>query len=88
MNCCASSHVPSDTACRDFFAGTNGRCVYCDHETKCHPGPGATCEIGQTDAGRREILAAGNRTIAFLERMIAELPQSPFQQPKRTRKPN
>lgn len=44
--CCASSHEPRDTACRGFLAGDNGRCVYCDHEQKCHPGPGATCEIG------------------------------------------
>ena len=44
--CCASEHWPRDTACRTFTAGGNGRCVYCDHEEKCHPGPGATCEIG------------------------------------------
>jgi hypothetical protein len=48
--CCASSHVPRDTACRGFLAGLNGRCVYCDHEEKCHPGPGATCEIGSGES--------------------------------------
>lgn len=55
--CCASSHAPPDTACRRFEAGANGRCAFCDHETGCHPGPGATCEIGagedasKTDCG-------------------------------------
>ena len=44
--CCSSSHEPPDTACTDFLAGQSGNCVYCDHEEKCHPGPGATCEIG------------------------------------------
>ncbi len=44
--CCASQHWPPDTACHDFERGSNGRCVFCDHELKCHPGPGATCEIG------------------------------------------
>jgi hypothetical protein len=44
--CCASSHEPPDLACRDYLEGSNGRCVYCDHEGKCHPGPGAICEIG------------------------------------------
>lgn len=23
--------------CDKFEAGGNGRCVYCDHETRCHP---------------------------------------------------
>lgn len=49
--CCSSSHWPPDAACKDFLAGMNGRCVYCDHESKCHPGPGATCEIGSTKGG-------------------------------------
>lgn len=44
--CCSSSHEPPDTACKVFLAGRSGRCTYCDHEAKCHPGPGATCEIG------------------------------------------
>lgn len=44
--CCASSHDPADTACRGFERGANGRCVFCDHDASCHPGPGATCEIG------------------------------------------
>lgn len=44
--CCSSRHEPADTACRGFERGLNGRCVYCDHEASCHPGPGATCEIG------------------------------------------
>lgn len=46
QRCCSSSHVPIDTACRNLEIGLNGRCVFCDHEVKCHPGPGATCEIG------------------------------------------
>lgn len=45
--CCLSCHYPADTACRKFHVGGNGRCVYCDHEQKCHPGPGATCDIGK-----------------------------------------
>lgn len=49
--CCASSHLPPDQACRGFRKGMNGRCVYCDHEEKCHPGPGATCEIGSGERG-------------------------------------
>lgn len=44
--CCTTSHRPLDTACWGFERGANGRCVYCDHEEKCHPGPGATCWIG------------------------------------------
>lgn len=45
--CCRSCHYPADPACRKFHEGANGRCVYCDHEQKCHPGPGATCDIGK-----------------------------------------
>lgn len=48
--CCASAHEPPDTACRSFLSGLNTRCVYCDHEKKCHPGPGATCEIGSGES--------------------------------------
>jgi hypothetical protein len=51
MSCCTSSHEPPDTACKRFERGANGRCVYCDHEEKCHPGPGATCEIGSGERG-------------------------------------
>lgn len=44
---CTSSHVPVDSACKKYQRGmVDGRCVYCDHEEHCHPGPGATCEIG------------------------------------------
>jgi len=39
-------HLEPDTACRTFEVGMNGRCVYCNLEERCHPGPGATCEIG------------------------------------------
>lgn len=58
--CCTSSHEPPDTACRSFLAGANGRCAYCDHEKKCHPGPGATCEIGRDESG----LSASPGTVA------------------------
>lgn len=51
IRCCSSAHEPPDTACKLFEAGANGRCVYCDHESKCHPGPGATCEIGSGETG-------------------------------------
>jgi hypothetical protein len=51
--CCASSHDPPDTACKSFLAGSNTRCVYCDHEEKCHPGPGATCWIGSGENGEQ-----------------------------------
>lgn len=43
--CCESSHIPKDTACKTYMLGMNGRCVFCDHEEKCHPGPGATCWV-------------------------------------------
>lgn len=49
--CCSSSHEPADTSCTEYCVGMNGRCVYCDHEEKCHPGPGATCWIGRTVDG-------------------------------------
>ena len=49
--CCESSHDPPDTACRGYLESSNGRCVYCDHEKKCHPGPGATCWIGSGENG-------------------------------------
>lgn len=49
--CCASSHWPPDTACKSYRTGQNGRCVYCDHEQKCHPGPGAFCELGSGERG-------------------------------------
>lgn len=51
VRCCNSSHEPPDTACRTFAAGLNGRCVFCDHEQLCHPGPGATCDIGGGETG-------------------------------------
>lgn len=51
-HCCASSHEPPDTACKSFLAGQNGRCAYCDHEAKCHPGPGATCWIGSGEPAK------------------------------------
>lgn len=46
--CCESSHEPRDKACKTFEQGANGRCVYCEHGEKCHPGPGASCWIGRT----------------------------------------
>jgi hypothetical protein len=49
--CCSSCHIPPDLACREYLEGSNGRCVFCDHEDKCHPGPGATCEIGRGERG-------------------------------------
>lgn len=48
-HCCGSSHEPPDPACRDYLEGRNGRCVYCDHAEECHPGPGATCDIGSDE---------------------------------------
>lgn len=47
--CCASSHEPPDSACKSFLAGSRGTCVYCDHEAKCHPGPGGTCWVFQPE---------------------------------------
>ena len=35
---CGCCHVPDHGACQTFEAGMNGRCVYCDHGIKCHPG--------------------------------------------------
>jgi hypothetical protein len=61
--CCASSHEPPDTACRNFEAGANGRCVFCDHESKCHPGPGATCEIGSGERGHDAAILAIARNL-------------------------
>ena len=43
--CCSSCHSPPDTACKSFVESLTGNCVYCAHEEKCHPGPGAVCEI-------------------------------------------
>lgn len=43
-------HAEADTACRGFKQGSDGQCVYCAHKKVCHPGPGATCEIGSTDS--------------------------------------
>ena len=40
--CCAHEHQTDTGVCATFERGTNGRCVYCDHEEKCHPGPGST----------------------------------------------
>lgn len=37
---CACCHVPDYGACRTFERGRNGRCVYCDHAERCHPGTG------------------------------------------------
>jgi hypothetical protein len=45
MRCCSSSHDPPDTACKTYERGMSGNCVYCDHEEKCHPGPGGTCWV-------------------------------------------
>ena len=44
---CESSHVPKDLACKSFEEGANGRCVYCDHEKRCHPGPGNAGPLGK-----------------------------------------
>jgi hypothetical protein len=69
MNCCSSSHEPPDTACRGFLRGQNGRCVYCDHEEKCHPGPGATCEIGSGENGPKpeETTSPGRLELRMME---------------------
>lgn len=40
--CCKHEHETNDGACATFEAGMNDRCVFCDHEEKCHPGPGST----------------------------------------------
>ncbi len=49
MKCCSSSHDPPDTACKTFERGMCGNCVFCDHEEKCHPGPGGRCMVFQDD---------------------------------------
>ncbi len=51
--CCTSSHDPPDTACTTFETGGNGRCVFCDHEEKCHPGPGGTCWVFRPEEDER-----------------------------------
>jgi len=43
---CKSSHVPKDLACPTYKKGMNGRCVYCDHEERCHPGPNTAGPLG------------------------------------------
>lgn len=68
--CCSSSHEPPDTACRNFLAGANGRCVYCEHEEKCHPGPGATCEIGSGESAPRQEQGAAARIREALEDVL------------------
>lgn len=52
---CASSHVPPDLACKEFLRGANDRCVYCDHEEKCHPGPGGTCWVFRPEEDERAL---------------------------------
>lgn len=37
---CECCHVPDLGACGTYLQGMNGRCVYCDHGEKCHPGKG------------------------------------------------
>lgn len=37
---CGCCHAPDHGACDDFEEGANGRCVYCDHGERCHPGKG------------------------------------------------
>ncbi len=49
--CCATSHVPIDTACPTYETGANGRCVYCDHESKCHPGTNVRGPLGKKRDG-------------------------------------
>jgi hypothetical protein len=44
---CSSSHIPKDLACGNFEWCANGRCVYCDHEWRCHPGPGNAGPLGR-----------------------------------------
>lgn len=44
---CESSHYPPDRACPTFEKGMNGRCVYCDHEKRCHPGPNTAGPLGK-----------------------------------------
>jgi len=43
--CCECSHLPDRGACDNFEKGMNGRCVYCDHDEKCHPGKGETFNL-------------------------------------------
>lgn len=35
---CDCCHVPDNGACPEFTEGSNGRCVYCDHDAVCHTG--------------------------------------------------
>ena len=34
--CCEVADDPPGTPCTDYVVGANGRCVYCDHDHKCH----------------------------------------------------
>jgi len=34
--CQCNTYVGNLGPCRTFEIGTNGRCVYCDHEPNCH----------------------------------------------------
>lgn len=35
-NCKCKTYIGNLGPCRDFLAGSEGRCVYCDHERSCH----------------------------------------------------
>ncbi len=70
MICCLSSHSPPDTACREFLKGMNGRCVYCDHEEKCHPGPGATCWIGSNECDNNLETEQESADIAYFKSLL------------------
>lgn len=37
-NKCSCCHDPDLGACPTFESGSNGRCVFCDHDEGCHPG--------------------------------------------------
>jgi len=50
--CCESSHVPTDLACPTYETGANGRCVYCDHDSACHPGPNTAGPLGHEEPDR------------------------------------
>ena len=56
---CASSHHPRDLACPRFEMGMNGRCVFCDHESRCHPGPNKSGPLGAR--GVHDVIPEGSR---------------------------
>lgn len=70
-NQCPCAHQPDHGACDHFEAGSNGRCVYCDHAAGCHPGTGEW-HNGPLEAVRRYVKAVEGQAGLRLDRAQIE----------------